>query len=125
MGTRAFMKTGLAMVALLGLVACAKKEERSLDQRVRALDVYLAKGGTPEPADVISPILTQRALTEFAKRRPDATLKESKLTFAAATVAKFSVVYSTPGNAKPRTQTIEFIYGRETWNMFWMPDAAR
>ena len=119
------MKAGLTLVVLFGLGACAKQEERSLDQRVRALDVYLAKGGTPEPAEVISPILTQRALTEFATRRPDATVRESKLTFAAASMAKFSVVYSTPGNAKPRTQTIEFIYGKETWNMFWMPDATR
>ena len=119
------MKAGLALVALLGVVACAKKEERTLDQRVRALDVYLTKGGTPEPAEIISPILTQRALAEFATRRPDATVTESKLTFAAANVAKFSVVYSIPGNTKPRTQTIEFIYGKETWNMHWMPDGAR
>ena len=120
-----FMKAIVVVVVLLGMVACAKKQERSLDQRVRALDVYLAKGGTPEPAEVISPILTQRALAEFAARRPDATVKESNLTFATASVAKFSVVYSIPGNAKPRTQMIEFSYGKETWNMHWMADGAR
>ena len=44
------MKLILALMFLSGLAACAKKEERTLDQRVRALDVYLAKGGTPDPA---------------------------------------------------------------------------
>ena len=115
----------LACAALLALMGCAKKEERTLDQRVRALDVYLAKGGTPDPAEVISPVLTQRGLAEFARRHADATVKESKLAFPSAGLARLSVVYSVPGNTRSRTQEIEFIYAKETWNLFWLPEGKK
>jgi hypothetical protein len=114
----------LGTIALF-VLACAKKEERTLDQRVRALDVYLAKGGTPEPAEIISPILTQRGLAEFAALRPDATVRESSVAFPSASVARFSLVYSVPGNTKPQTQLIEFVYAKEAWNMRWMPEETR
>ena len=75
--------------------------------------------------EITSPILAPRGLAEFAARRPDATVKESSVAFPSTGIARISVVYSVPGNAKPRTQLIEFVYGKETWNVFWMPEAAK
>ena len=130
------MKSAILTLILVGIVSCAKKptasrthpnanqEKRALAQKVRALDSILAKGDTPETPEAIAPVLTARALQEFSLRLPNAVSKESSLRFSSPGIAVVSVVYTLPESETLRTQTVEFVYTNEQWNMFWKPESA-
>ncbi len=128
------MKRVAQIVLILCLAACARKEaalparvsepkkqERSLEDRVRSVDGFLAKQGEPEPAEVISPVLTQRALKEVSLRVPGAKKIEAKIRYVERVLAIVTVSYTLGGSDSQRQQEIQFIHGNREWTMFWIP----
>jgi hypothetical protein len=101
--------------------AGAKKEARSLEERMRAFDTFLAHDGEPEPASVIAPVLTQRALKEFFRQMPGAKNVEAKIRFVEGVIAIVTVSYTLGSSDAPREQEIQFIHGYRPWTMFWIP----
>lgn len=98
-----------------------KKEEQSLESRIKALDSYLAKDGEPEPAEVISPVLTRRAVKEFSSRVSGAKKVEAKIRFVERVIAIVTVSYTLGSSDVPREQEIQFIHHSRQWTMLWIP----
>jgi hypothetical protein len=101
--------------------ASATKEERTLEERVRSVDAFLASEGEPEPAATISPVLTQRALKEFSARVPGAKKKEAKIRFVGGSLAIVTVTYTLADTDAQREQEIQFIHSHRAWTMSWIP----
>jgi hypothetical protein len=131
------MRVLSATLVLIALTGCATKqvvvpalasppsnEQQTLEQRVRALDDYLAKAGTPEPPDAMSPSLTQGALQEVSKRVPQAMKKDAQIRFVSDRLAIVYISYTLPDVTTARTQEVQFLFDGHVWNMFWMPEPA-
>ena len=88
---------------------------------MRTVDAFLAKHGEPEPAEVISPVLTQRALKEVSTRVPSAKKKEATIRFVGGSLAIVTVNYTLVGTDAPREQEIQFLHTNREWTMFWIP----
>jgi hypothetical protein len=97
----------------------AKKEDRSIESRVRELDSFIAKDGEPEPADVISPVLTRRAVKELSSRISGAKNIEAKIRFVGRVLAIVTVTYTVGTSDASREQEIEFLYANRQWMMHW------
>jgi hypothetical protein len=107
--------------AVPGRFSDTKKEERALEERMRSVEGFLAKHGEPEPAEVISPALTQRALREFSLRVGNAKKIEAKIRFVERVMAIVTVSYTLGSSDARREQEIQFIHGNREWAMFWIP----
>jgi hypothetical protein len=132
------MKTIFAIVALVAFTGCATtqmpvpatptppiNEQRTLAQRIQALEDYLAQGDTPVvPPEVVSPSLMQEALQEVSRRIPQAQGKEAKVRFVSDRLAIVSVSYNLPDITTIRTQEVQFIFDGHVWNMFWIPETG-
>lgn len=88
---------------------------------MRSIEGFLAKHGEPEPAEVIAPVLTQRALREFSLRNRNAKKIETKIRFVERVLAIVTVSYAPGGSDAQREQEIQVIHGNREWAMFWIP----
>jgi hypothetical protein len=102
----------------------SKKDAQSIEQRVRALDDYIAAGSPSEPPEATSPKLTNQALEEFAARMPNAQKKEASIRFVTPGMAIVAVSYVSPTSPQPRIREIHFFYESGSWKMFWIPERA-
>lgn len=128
------MKRSALSFAIMLLAACTREEpaprsaashppkEKSLEERLRALEDYVVEGTPSERPEVTSPKLIERAVQEFQRRRPKARKQEPKIRFVSAGMAIVSISYALPGSAVPHTQEIHFFYDKGSWSMFWMPE---
>ncbi len=96
----------------------------TLQQRIQALEDYVAKGGTPDSPGAISPVLKQQALDAFSKRIPSAIIKESQLVFVGSRMAIVTITYALPGTTPVQTQDIRLVFDDHKWNMVWTPEPS-
>jgi hypothetical protein len=103
----------------------SKKDNRSLEERMRSVDTFLAKQGVPGSQEKTVPVLEARAKNEVLTRFPRAKVTEIKMRFVRDLLVIATISYTVGGDQKPREQEIQFIWDDREWALFWIPTSQK